>query len=216
MIAETARRNMVDCQLRTNRVTDEAVLAAFESVPRERFVPAGRRAVAYVDDDIEIAPGRFLMEPMVLARLVQEAMIGTNDVAMVIGCSVGYSAAIVSRVAGTVVAIEQDPDLAARANNLLREFGADNVAVFQALHAEGYAGQAPYDAILIDGAVDHVPATLFDQLGEGGRLVAVRRAGPVGEAILFLKVGGVISERTLFDAAIPVLPGFERRPEFAF
>lgn len=216
MNAEITRRNMVDCQLRTNRVTDEAVLAAFENVPRERFVPSSRRAVAYVDDDIEVAAGRFLMEPMVFGRLVQEATIGAGDVAMVIGCNFGYSVAILSSLADTVVAIEQDPDLAARANGLLREFGADNVAVFQAPHAEGYPAQAPYNAILIDGAVDHVPATLFDQLAEGGRLVAVRRAGPVGEATLFLKVGGVISERTLFDAAIPVLPGFERRPEFAF
>jgi protein-L-isoaspartate(D-aspartate) O-methyltransferase len=216
MNSETARRNMVERQLRTNRVTDEAVLAAFEAVPRELFVAPNRRAVAYVDEDVEIAPGRFLMEPMVLARLVQAVSVGAGNVAMVIGCSLGYSAAILARLADTVVAIEQDSDLAARANGLLREFGADNVAVFQAPHAEGYPAQAPYDAIVIDGAVDQVPSTLFDQLGEGGRLVAVRRSGPIGAAILFLRVGDVISERTLFDAAIPALPGFERRAEFAF
>jgi protein-L-isoaspartate(D-aspartate) O-methyltransferase len=216
MNAEIARQNMVERQIRTNRVTDEAVLAAFSNVPRERFVPSDRRAVAYVDEDIEIAPGRYLMEPMILARLVQAAAIGTSDVVMVIGCGLGYSAAIVSRLADTVVAIEQDADLAERTNGLLREFGADNVAVFQSPHAEGCPAQAPYNAIVIDGAVVEVPAPLFDQLTEGGRLVAVRRSGPVGEATLFLKAGGVISERALFDAAIPVLPGFERHEAFAF
>jgi protein-L-isoaspartate(D-aspartate) O-methyltransferase len=216
MNTETARRNMVERQLRPNRVTDEAVLAAFEAVPRELFVPPNRRAVAYVDEDVEIAPGRFLMEPMVLARLVQSASVGAGNVAMVIGCTLGYSAAVLSRLADTVVAIEQNPELAMLANERLREFSADNVAVFQAPHAAGYSAQAPYDAIVIDGAVDHVPSALFDQLGEGGRLVAVRRSGPIGAAILFLRVGDVISERTLFDAAIPILPGFEKRTEFAF
>ena len=207
---------MVERQLRTNRVTDEAVLAAFEAVPRELFVPPYRRAVAYVDEDVEVASGRYLIEPMVLARLVQSASVGAGNVAMVIGCNLGYSAAVLSRLADTVVAIEQNPELAARANELLREFSADNVAVFQSPHAEGYPDQAPYDAIVIDGAVDHIPPALFDQLGEGGRLVAVRRSGPIGAANLFLRVGDVISERTLFDAAIPILPGFERRAEFAF
>jgi protein-L-isoaspartate(D-aspartate) O-methyltransferase len=216
MNAEIARRNMVACQLRTNRVTDERLLEAFASVPRERFVPPARRAVAYVDEDMEIAPGRYLMEPRVLGRLVQSLVPVGGGVALVVGCGTGYSAAILARLFETVVAVESDAALARQANAILADLAVDNVAVFNAPHDEGYAAQAPYHAILIDGAVEELPRALLDQLAEGGRLAAVRRLGAAGAAILLVKRNGTISERAEFDAAIPMLPGFERPMAFAF
>jgi protein-L-isoaspartate(D-aspartate) O-methyltransferase len=216
MNADIARRNMVDCQLRTNRVTDERVLAAFEAVPRERFVPTSRRSMAYIDEDIQIAPNRYLMEPRVLGRLLQSLNPAPAGVAMVVGCGMGYAAAILARVVQTVVAVESAPDLARQANAILAELGVDNVAVVNAPHADGYPDQAPYDTILINGAVSEVPPALSGQLADGGRLAAVRRNGPVGEAVLYLREGGTISERVEFDATVPMLAGFEKAAAFVF
>ena len=216
MNLEAARRNMVVCQLQTNRVTDNAVLAAFEAIPRERFLPDGRRAIAYVDEDIEIAPRRYLMEPRVLGRMIQSLMPARDSVALVVGCGTGYSAAILSRLVQTVVAVESDESLVRAANANLAALGIDNVAVFNAPLEQGYEAQAPYQAILVDGGVEIIPNVLTGQLADGGRLVAVRRSGPVGQAVLVAKTGGVVSERPEFDAAVPVLPGFERPQSFAF
>ncbi len=216
MIAEIARQNMVASQLRTNRVTDERLLEAFATVPRERFVPSGRRAVAYVDADIEIARGRYLMEPRVLGRLLQSLAPEPDAVALVVGSGTGYSTAILAKLVETVVAIESDAGLVRHANAVQADLGIDNVAVFNMPHVGGYLAQAPYDIILIDGAVHEVPRELIDQLAEGGRLAAVRRSGPAGQALLVLKSGGVASERVEFDATVPVLPGFEKPAAFAF
>ncbi len=216
MIAEIARRNMVASQLRTNRVTDERLLAAFATVPRERFVPPSRRAVAYVDEDIEIARGRYLMEPRVLGRLLQALAPASDSVAMVVGAGTGYSSAILARLVQTVVAIESDPELVRHANAALADLGIDNVAVFNAPHVGGYPSQAPYGTILIDGGVYAVPHELVDQLAEGGRLGAVRRPGAAGQALIVVKSDGVASERVEFDATVPVLPGFEKPAAFAF
>lgn len=216
MNTDIARQNMVERQLRTNRVTDESILAAFASIPRERFVPASRRAVAYVDEDIEIAPGRFLTEPRVLGRLVQALRPRPGTVAMVVGGGTGYSAAILSKLVETVVAIESDPVLAQAANRTLADLGIDNVVIFNVPHVAGYADQAPYDAILLDGAVYEVPHAIVDQLADDGRLATVRRSNASGEAVLIVKDGGTVSERVEFDAAVPILPGFERPAAFAF
>lgn len=216
MIAEIARQNMVASQLRTNRVTDERLLEAFATVPRERFVPAGRRAVAYVDEDIEIARGRFLMEPRVLGRMLQSLAPEPGSVALVVGSGTGYSTAILAKLVETVVAIESDADLSRHANAVLSDLGIDNVAVFNMPNVGGYPAQAPYDIILIDGGVHEVPHALVDQLSEGGRLAAVRRSGPAGQALLVVKSGGIASERVEFDATVPVLPGFEKPTAFVF
>lgn len=216
MIAEIARQNMVASQLRTNRVTDERLLEAFATVPRERFAPTGRRAVAYVDEDIEIARGRFLMEPRVLGRLLQSLAPAPNSIALVVGSGTGYSTAILAKLVETVVAVESDADLSRHANAVLSDLGIDNVAVFNMPHVGGYPAQAPYDIILIDGGVHQVPHALVDQLSEGGRLAAVRRSGPAGQAVLVVKSGGVASERVEFDATVPVLPGFEKPAAFVF
>lgn len=212
----TARHNMVESQLRPNRVTDEDLLAAFGSVPREMFVPAALRSVAYVDDDIEIAPNRWLMEPMVLGRLLQAAAPRREDVALVIGCGTGYSSAILSQLVGTVVALENERELAATATRVLAALSIDSVVVLEGRLAEGHARQAPYDLILIDGAVEEVPQSIKQQLAEGGRLVTVVRGGPVGRATLLTRRAGAVSGRVLFDAAVPLLPDFALAPGFVF
>lgn len=212
-----ARANMVGSQLRTNKVTDLGLLEAFETVPRELFVPADRRGVAYVDEDLAIADGRYLMKPMVLARLMQEAAIEAGDIVLDIGCGSGYSSAILAKVAATVVAVESDKRLAEEANQILSGQGNDNVVVVEAALDEGYPKQAPYNVIFIGGSVADVPKAICDQLIDGGRLVAVVRDRPgLGRARLMQRTGDVVSSRVLFDAATPFLPGFTREAGFVF
>ena len=212
-----ARRNMVSGQIRTNRVTDERLIDAMEEIPRERFVPHAKRGVAYVDEDVEIASGRYLMEPMVLARMVQEAGIAADDMVLDVGCGTGYATAVMSRLAGTVIALDVDGSLAAEAERALNAVGADNAIVVTGPLAEGYARQAPYDVILLGGAVDHLPQALADQLAEGGRIVGVlREAGGVGQATLWARHRGALSSRSLFEASLPPLPGIARPVQFEF
>lgn len=212
-----ARRKMVENQIRANRVTDGALLDALETVPRERFVPPEKAGIAYVDEDLEIAPGRFLMEPMVLGRLIQSLAVGPGEMLLDVACATGYSTAILGRVAGTVVAVEEDAGLAEQANELLNALAVDNAVVVDGRHAEGYPKQAPYDAILVNGAMAAVPQALFDQLAEGGRLAAVVKSGPgLGRAMLYSKLGGLVAGRILFDAGTPLLPGFEPAASFVF
>ena len=211
-----ARLNMVESQLRTNKVSNQALLAAFEAVPREHFVPEPLRGIAYVDEDMQIGAGRFLMEPMVLGRLLQEARPGPDDIALDIGCGTGYATAILARLAATVVALEDDAALAARANETLTGMDIDNTVVVEGPLSDGYPRQAPYNVILVNGAVAEIPAAISAQLAEGGRLVTVvQDSAGVGRATLMQRSGGV-SSRVLFDAAVPVLPGFERAPGFVF
>jgi protein-L-isoaspartate(D-aspartate) O-methyltransferase len=212
-----ARHNMVEGQIRTNKVTDPALVAALASVPREAFVPKAMQAIAYVDEDLQIGPGRYLMEPLVLARLLQVAEVTPSDAALDIGCASGYSTAVIAKIAGSVVAVESDPKLVERANQSLGELGIDNAAVVQGDLARGYAKQAPYNVIVLNGAVERVPGEIADQLVEGGRLVAVvRDAGGIGRATLMTRVGGTLSSRIIFDAATPDLPGFARASGFVF
>ena len=212
-----ARRNMVESQLRTNRVSDPRVLEAFETVARELFVPEVKRGIAYIDKDMAIAEDRYLMEPRVLARLLQAAAVEAGDMVLVIGCGTGYSCAILAQLAATVVALECDAGLVEKANHTLSELGIDNAVVVEGALTDGYAKQAPYNVILIAGAVSEVPPAIGDQLAEGGRLVTVvrDRAG-IGRATLMQRTPGAISSRTLFDAATPFLPGFAREAGFVF
>jgi len=212
-----ARRNMVESQLRTNKVTDLRVLDAFETVPRELFVPEPLRGIAYVDEDVALGGGRFVMEPRVLARLLQAAEPGPEDMALDLGCGSGYATAILSRLVATVVALEDDAALAEAANRTLDSLEIDNAVVVEGRLAAGYPKQAPYNIILLGGAVAEIPAAIADQLAEDGRLVAVVSAGPgLGRATLMRRDGGVVSSRVLYDAALPVLPGFEPVPGFVF
>lgn len=208
---------MVENQIRTNKVTDPRLIAAMAEIPRERFAPKRLQGFAYIDEDIEIAQGRYLMEPMVLARLLQTARVKPDDVALDIGCATGYSSAVLGRLAGTVVALEEDESLAKEAMAALSDVGADNVIVVTGPFAAGYPRQAPYDVILVNGAMPEMPDSIAAQLGEGGRLVSVmRRPGSVGEATLWAKYHGQLSHRPVFDAAIPWLPGMEAPAGFQF
>ena len=212
-----ARRNMVSGQIRTNRVTDERLIEAMEEIPRERFVPHAKRGVAYVDEDVEIASGRYLMEPMVLARLLQEADIAADDMVLDVGCGTGYASAVMARLAGTVIALDVDESLATEAERALSAVGADNAIVVTGPLADGCAPQAPYDVILVGGAVDHLPQALADQLAEAGRIVGVvREPGTVGQATLWARHRGTLSSRSLFEATLPPLPGIARPAQFEF
>ncbi|KQZ27970.1 protein-L-isoaspartate O-methyltransferase [Mesorhizobium sp. Root552] len=217
----TERRvKMMDGQIRTTDVTSAPLIEAFLDVPREIFVDPAVRDLAYIDEDIRIAAGpdspRFLMEPSPLARLLQLAEVDENDSVLDVGCGTGYSAAILSRLARSVVALESDPALAARATSALAETGCNNVTVVTGSLRDGYAANAQYDVIFIGGSVEEVPETLLKQLAEGGRLVAVEGRGNAGVARVFLKTSGIVTGRRAFNAAIKPLPGFERIRVFEF
>lgn len=209
-----ARQHMVDSQIRTNKVTDERLIDAIRALPRERFVPERLRARSYLDDDVEIAPGRFLMEPMVTARLVQTAEVRPTDMALVVGAATGYAAALLARLANTVVALESDAGLAQRAGAAFSELAIDNAASVEGALSAGCAKHAPYDVIYLDGAVEQLPQALIDQLGEGGRMVGVLVERGVGRAMLWTKSGGSVSPRVLFDANVAPLPGFQAPSRF--
>jgi protein-L-isoaspartate(D-aspartate) O-methyltransferase len=214
MNADLARRNMVESQIRPNKVTDLRVIEAFEAVPRERFVPAHLAGVAYIDDDLQIAPGRYLIEPMVLARLAQALEVQPTDKVLCIGVGHGYGAAVMARLAASVVALDGDAGLCAAAKRALAGLG--NVNVIEGDLAAGHAAGAPYDVILIEGAVERLPAGLSAQLAEGGRIGTVLVEGGMGHAALCLKTGGGVSHRQLFEAGTPRLPGFAAPPRFVF
>ena len=208
---------MVESQIRTNKVTDTRVIEAFEAVAREAFVGPDKRGYAYIDEDLEVAPGRYLMEPMVLARLLQAAAPAAGDIALDIGCATGYSTAILARLVQTVVGLECESALADGANATLNALDVDNAVVVEGPLQKGYGKQAPYDIIVFQGAVATVPDEVKRQLSDGGRLVAVivDEQG-LGRATLIRRSGEVFSARTLFDASTPLLPGFAREVGFVF
>ena len=210
------RRRMVESQLRTNKITDEAVLNAMGEVPRELFVPRALKSVAYLDEDLPIAPGRYLMEPMVLGRLLHIAEIKPTDLVLVIGCGNGYSAAVLARIATSVVAVESDPALAQKAQELLAELDATNVTLVRGPLTAGHPAQAPYDVILFDGAIEEIPDPIARQLALGGRLVAVLQSDGPGRAILATRTEAGLAQRVVFDCSVPRLPGFTKAASFVF
>lgn len=213
-----ARLNMVESQIRTNKVTDPDVVGAFESIPRELFVPKARRGIAYMDEALEIGAGRYMLEPMVLARLLQVAAPQPADVALDVACGTGYATALLSRLVSTVVGVDDAAELVERGNGILSGLEIDNAALVAGVLSAGYAKQAPYNVILVNGGVEFVPDTLFAQLADGGRLVTVEGGTPVGPgvAVLYEKRGNRVGRRILFDAGTPMLSGFRREPGFVF
>ena len=216
----TARQKMVDSQVRPSDVTDVGIIDAMRTVPREAFVPQNQRALAYLDLDLDVSEGgpakRFLIKPVVIAKMVQAADIKDTDDVLVVGCASGYLAALVAKLARQVTATECDPSLVTKARGGLAELGIENVTVKDAAIAAGDSANAPYDVIILNGATEIVPDGLYRQLREGGRLVGVFAMTQPQRAMIVTRSHGDFGNRALFDAAIPVLPGLERPPAFVF
>ena len=211
------RKNMIDGQLFPNRVTDSRVIAAFASVPRELFVPEEVRARAYLDDNLHLGGSRYLLDPLVFARMVHEAGIQADHVVLDVGTATGYSAAVLDHLASAVIALESDEVLAVQAEEVLTELGADNAAVVQGPLQGGWPRGAPYDVILVQGGVPEPPPILIQQLGPQGRLVVVEGSEePPGRAVMVLATDGGPVKRDLFDATVPSLAAFARKPAFTF
>jgi protein-L-isoaspartate(D-aspartate) O-methyltransferase len=213
---EALRRTMVDSQVRPNDVNDARIHAAMLALPRERFVPTAKRAFAYADAPVEVSPKRYLLDPRILAKMVEVAGVGPDDRILDIGCATGYSSALLARLGKEVVALEQDADLVRMASEILPAVAETRIAVVQGGLVEGVRAQAPFDVIFINGAIETVPEALFDQLAEGGRLVAVLQENAAGRAVLFLKQNGRVGRRPVFDANIPMLAGFKKAVGFVF
>lgn len=216
---QTARKNMVDGQIHTHGVIIPGILEAFESVPREKFVPELFEKIAYNDEDIALGHDRYLMEPAVHARLIQALELKPEDVVLDIGGGTGYGAAILSSLASTVVVLESEKEFTDKASKLWEGLGLCNVAVFSGALEKGHPENAPYDSVIINGAVDNVPEEILQQLANGGRLVAiVKEPGNImGDARLFYKdEDGHVSSHSLFSAGTPYLSGFAPRPDFRF
>jgi protein-L-isoaspartate(D-aspartate) O-methyltransferase len=216
----TARQKMVDGQVRPSDVTDNRIIDAMLEVPRDAFVPESRRALAYLDIDLDVSEAGsgkcFLIKPAVIAKMLQAAEIMDTDNVLVAGCATGYSAALAAKLAGQVTAAEADPSQAAKAAEVLAGLGLGNVKVQTAAAAEGYPANAPYDVIVLDGATEIVPESLYRQLRDGGRLVGVFAMTQPPRAMIVTRSHGDFGNRALFDAAAPVLPGLERLPAFVF
>jgi protein-L-isoaspartate(D-aspartate) O-methyltransferase len=212
-----ARRMMVDGQILTRDVFDSNLLGAMLEVPRERFVPPSQAALAYVDRDVPVTAdgSRSLLRPMVLARLIQAADITDSDHVLDLGCATGYSSALLARLARSVVALEQNADLAGFARRVLGEL-APKVDVVEGPLTAGWPPFGPYDAILLDGAAEVIPESLFGQLKDGGRFVGIVGNGHATKARIYRSVRGEISGRPLMDASGRLLPGFAKPPAFVF
>lgn len=216
------RLGMVNSQVRANDVTDLRIVDAMLEIPRERFVPEQLRSLAYIDDDLLVRPAadgkppRYLIEPMVLAKLLQLGDIQEDDLVLDVAGTTGYSAAILSRLCGQVISVDDDPAFAATANAALADLGITNVASFTGPLASGWTAEAPYDVIFVNSAVEEIPPAFVTQLKDGGRLIAVMGRGGAGRAVVYTKVEGALSERVAFNAAIPALPDFLAPPRFTF
>jgi protein-L-isoaspartate(D-aspartate) O-methyltransferase len=209
-----ARTHMVDGQVRVSDVTDLRILWAMQTIERERYVPAKQRDLAYVDFDMPVAPGRCLLKPRVLAKLLQAADIRSTDRVLDVGCGLGYSAAVLGRIAAEVIALEENADLAAQARQALSAM--KNVEVVTGRLVDGHTAAAPYDVIVMEGATEVEPDSLLRQLSDGGRLVCIRGGDPSANAMLYMRSGNDVGGRPVFDAAAGVLPGFAKPPVFAF
>lgn len=218
-----ARQKMIESQLIPGNIRDEAVLEAMADVSRELFVPEHLQGSAYVDEDIPVAKGRYLLAPLSFAQMLEWAEIKSDSAVLDVGCASGYSSAVLCRIAAKVVALEEQMDLAEHARQELTRQNCHNSEVITGPLAPGYPASGPYDVIIVNGAVEVVPESLTDQLAEDGRLIAVRReAAPaqgiagLGKLVLYRKEDGKCYPKVLADAAVPSLPGFEEKRDFVF
>lgn len=211
-----ARRvTMVDTQVRPSDVTKYPVIAAMLAVRREVFVPPALREAAYIGENLPLAPRRVVLEPRTLAKMLDALDIQAGELVLDLGAGLGYAAAVMARMAEAVVAVEEDAALAAEAQAALSAEGVDNAAVIAAPLAGGAPKHGPYDAILVEGAVEVLPEAVTAQLKEGGRIACLFMEGALGVCRTGLKRDGHIAWRFAFNAAAPVLPGFEEKREFA-
>ncbi len=210
------RTKMVDGQVRPNDVTDHRIIAAMLEIPRELFVPTALGELAYIDRNLDLPGGRCLLQPMLVAKAIQSAEIQPTDRVLEVGAGTGYTAAVVSRLAAAVTAVESEPVLATAARGALAATGSANVTVVEGPLSAGAPAGAPYDVILVSGAVEVMPDSLLAQLADGGRLVVYEGVGLSGRAKLYTRTGADVAGRTLYNASAPVLPGFAREPAFVF
>lgn len=211
-----ARRTMmVDTQVRPSDVTKFPIIDAMLAIAREDFVPATKREAAYVGENLDLGQGRVMLEPRTLAKMLDGLAIGGDELVLDIGCAMGYSSAVIARMAEAVVAVEEDESMAQEAQEALMAAGADNAVVHTGPLSEGAAEHGPYDVILLQGGVQQVPPMLLDQLKEGGRIAVLFMDGALGEVRIGYKRAGTISWRLAFNATAPVLPGFKEEMSFS-
>lgn len=211
----TRRTIMVDTQVRPSDVTKFPIIAAMLDIPRERFVPSARLEAAYVGENLTLGPGRVLLDPRTLAKMLDALDLAPTDLVLDLAPGLGYSSAVIARIAQAVVAVEPDSDWAAEAEAALAAVGASNVVLETRAAALGAPAHGPYDAMIVQGAVEVVPPVVVDQLKDGGRIVALFADGPVGVVRLGIKTHGTVRWRDAFNASAPVLAGFARPRAFA-
>lgn len=214
-----ARRMMVDSQLRTFDVNDIPLLDAVDAVPRERFVLPGREQTAYIDQDVPVSGGknpRCMLSPMILARMIQSLDLERGMSVLDVACGRGYSSAVLAELGTNVTALESEETLATEARNILNSLSVTSVTVMAGPLDRGASERGPYDAILVNGAVEVRPDMLLDQLSDGGKLVCIKGQGRSARATLYVRTGSAFGTRTLFDAAAPILGAFEAKPGFVF
>ncbi|MGC9370311.1 MAG: protein-L-isoaspartate O-methyltransferase family protein [Paracoccaceae bacterium] len=208
------RRTMVDTQVRPSDVTKFPIIEAMLSVPREVYVPAPKREAAYAGNNLDLGGGRVMLEPRTLAKMLDALAIQPDELVLDLGCGLGYSTAVIARLAEAVIGVEEDAEMAAEAQATLSQEGVDNAAVIEGPLAEGAAKHGPYDVIVLQGAVEHMPQAVLDQVKEGGRIAALFMEGALGACRVGYKIDGEINWRFAFNAGAPVLPGFERQRAF--
>lgn len=211
----TRRMTMVDTQVRPSDVTKFPIIESMLAIPREVYVPADRREAAYVGENTRLAPGRVVLDARTLAKMLDALDLQPDDLVLDLGAGLGYSAAVIARMTGTVVALEEDEAMAAEAQRLLSEQGVDNAVVVTGALVAGAAKHGPYDAITLQGGVEQVPQALIDQLKEGGRIAAIFMQGGLGTVRIGTRAGNTVDWRFAFNATAPVLPGFARAGAFA-
>lgn len=213
---KAARTAMVDRQVRPSDVTNYAIIEAMLWAPRERFAPMAQREVAYAGEHMPLGKGRVALDCRTFAKMLEEADIGPDDLVLDLAPGLGYSTAVLGRLAAAVVGIEPDDTMASVATQVLGELGVDNAVVSEGDPAKGDADHGPFDVIFINGAIERAPEDLLKQLKDGGRMVAIWREGALGQCRVTRRVGDTFSTRRVFDASAPVLAGFEAPPVFAF
>lgn len=208
------RRMMVDTQVRPSDVTKFPIIDAMLNVPREMFVPDGQREAAYAGRHADLGDGRVVLEPRTLAKMLDGLDIAGDELVLNLGCGLGYTAAVIARMAEAVVAVEDDEMRATEAQSLLSEAGADNVVVHAGPLDQGAAEHGPYDVVLIEGGVQQVPEAIEAQLKDGGRIACLFMEGSLGVVRIGYKQDGAVSWRFAFNATAPLLAGFEKDKEF--